>query len=215
MQQANRLRPHPLPGARGADRMTVSDGPAARSAVMISAVGGGASSTESLSHERFKAIFRHHPAGVAVITLRHGDRLVGFTATSVISVSAEPPLLAFSVAGGSSSWIPLTETETIVVNFLSAEQVDLSARFATRGIDRFACGGWSLLETGEPVLDETPRWIRAKIVQRIPIGSSHLVCLRAVSSSVDHPAATPANGHVPPLVYHDRVYHQLGSASAL
>ena len=143
-------------------------------------IGGGPSGTESLSPDQFKAIFRHHPAGVAVVTLRHGDRLVGFTATSVISVSAEPPLLAFSVAGGSSSWIPLTQTDTIVVNFLSAEQVDLSARFATSGIDRFACGGWSLLETGEPVLDETPRWIRAEIVQRTPIGSSHLVCLRAL-----------------------------------
>ena len=178
-------------------------------------IGGGASGTESLSPDHFKSIFRHHPAGVAVVTLRHRERLVGFTATSVISVSAEPPLLAFSVAGGSSSWVPLTETETVVVNFLSAEQVDLSARFATSGIDRFACGGWSLLDSGEPVLDDTPRWLRAEIIQRTPVGSSHLVCLRAVSSSVDHAPASPANGHVPPLVYHDRVYHQLGTASAL
>ena len=178
-------------------------------------IGAGASGSESLSPDHFKAIFRHHPAGVAVVTLTHGDRLVGFTSTSVISVSAEPPLLAFSVAGGSSSWIPLTETDTVVVNFLSAEQVDLSARFATSGIDRFACGGWSLLGTGEPVLDETPRWIRAEIVQRTPIGSSHLVCLRAIGSSVDQTPAAPANGQVPPLVYHDRVYHQLGTASAV
>jgi flavin reductase (DIM6/NTAB) family NADH-FMN oxidoreductase RutF len=176
---------------------------------------GGASGAGSLSPDHFKAIFRHHPAGVAVVTLRHGDRLVGFTATSVISVSAEPPLLAFSVAGGSSSWVPLTETETVVVNFLSAEQVDLSARFATSGIDRFACGGWSLLETGEPVLDETPRWIRAEIVQRTPIGSSHLVCLHAVGSSADREPAERPSDQLPPLVYHDRVYHRLGSASAL
>ena len=184
-------------------------------AVVLPQADAGACGTESLSPNHFKAIFRHHPAGVAVVTLRHGDRLVGFTATSVISVSAEPPLLAFSVAGGSSSWLPLTEAETVVVNFLSAEQVDLSARFATSGIDRFACGGWSLLDSGEPVLDDTPRWLRAEIIQRTPVGSSHLVCLRAISSSVDHVPTPPVNGHVPPLVYHDRVYHQLGTASAL
>ena len=178
-------------------------------------IGRSSSRTESLAPEQFKAIFRQHPAGVAVVTLRHGDRLVGFTATSVISVSAEPPLLAFSVAGGSGSWGPLTQTDTIVVNFLSAEQVGLSARFATRGIDRFACGGWSFLDTGEPVLDDTPRWIRAEIVQRIPIGSSHLVCLRALSSSHEQPAGSTAADDVPPLVYHDRVYHRLGTASAL
>ena len=182
---------------------------------VLSQVGARASGSESLSPDLFKSIFRHHPAGVAVVTLRHRDRLVGFTAASVISVSAEPPLFAFSVAGSSSSWVPLTETETVVVNFLSAEQVDLSARFATRGIDRFACGGWSLLDSGEPVLDDAPRWLRAEIIQRTPAGSSHLVCLRAIGSSMDHAPGTSTNSHVPPLVYHDRVYHQLGPASAL
>jgi flavin reductase (DIM6/NTAB) family NADH-FMN oxidoreductase RutF len=173
---------------------------------------------ESLSPDHFKAIFRQHPAGVAVVTLRHRERLVGFTATSVISVSAEPPLLAFSVAGGSSSWVPLSEADTVVINFLSADQVDLSARFATSGIDRFACGGWSLLDSGEPVLDGAPRWVRAKIIQRTRVGSSQLICLEAISSSIAHDvsvSAEPAGRDVPPLVYHDRVYHRLDTASAL
>jgi flavin reductase (DIM6/NTAB) family NADH-FMN oxidoreductase RutF len=178
-------------------------------------IGAGAPGSESLSPARFRSIFRQHPAGVAVVTLRHRDRLVGFTATSVISVSVDPPLLAFSVASGSSSWLPLTEIETVVVNFLSAEQVDLAARYATRGIDRFAAGGWSLLASGEPVLDDAPRWLRAQIIQRTPVGSSHLVCLRALGSSVDQASATSTSDQVPPLVYHDRVYHRLGTASAL
>lgn len=182
---------------------------------VLSHTGGGDTSPAPLGPEEFKTIFRQHPAGVAVITLRHQDRLVGFTATSVISVSADPPLLAFSVAGDSGSWVPLATAETVVVNFLSAAQVDLSARFATRGIDRFAGGGWSLLGTGEPVLDDSPRWIRAEIVQRTPIGSSQLVCLRAIGSSLDHDGPAERRAEAPPLVYHDRVYHQLGTDSAL
>ena len=58
----------------------------------------------TLDRESFGALFRRHPAGVAVITLTDGPRPVGFTATSVISVSAQPPVLAFSINDTSSSW---------------------------------------------------------------------------------------------------------------
>lgn len=160
-----------------------------------------------LSVDAFKSIFRQHPAGVTVVTLAHDDRLFGFTATSVISVSADPPLLAFSVAGSSSSWSALARASSVVVNFLSARQAEVSARFATSGIDRFGMGGWSLLASGEPVLNDTQHWIRALIVDRIPVGSSFLVCLEAVEGS--------AGGDSGPLVYHDRAYHRLSTDSAL
>jgi flavin reductase (DIM6/NTAB) family NADH-FMN oxidoreductase RutF len=161
----------------------------------------------TLSADSFKSIFRQHPAGVTVVTLALEERLVGFTATSVISVSADPPLLAFSVAGGSSSWSALAQAPSVVVNFLSAAQAELSSRFATSGIDRFGLGGWSLLPTGEPVLHDTPHWIRGRVVDRIPVGSSYLVCLEAVESGHGDESA--------PLVYHDRAYHSLSTSSAL
>lgn len=75
---------------------------------------------------------------------------MGFTATSVISVSAAPPLLAFSLASTSSSWPAISAARTVTVNFLSADQDDVSARFATSGIDRFAAGGWSPSRPGSP-----------------------------------------------------------------
>ena len=99
----------------------------------------------SMDTSEFKSIFRRHPAGVAVVTLSDLGRPIGFTATSVISVSAEPPLLVFSVNSGSSSWPALARAETLAISFLAASQADVSARFATRGIDRFASGGWTRL----------------------------------------------------------------------
>ena len=130
---------------------------------------------------------------------------------------------ASSVTGGQAGQLYDASADLVQVgtaaeqaeNFLSAAQVDLSARFATRGIDRFAGGGWSLLETGEPVLDDSPRWLRAEIVQRTPIGSSQLVCLQAIGSSLDHHGPDRSPADAPPLVYHDRVYHRLGNDSAL
>ena len=156
-----------------------------------------------LTPEEYKAVFRHHPAGVAVVTLLDGDRPVGFTATSVISVSAEPPLLAFSVASTSSSWPALARARTLAVSFLADDQVELSARFATSGVDRFAAGGWSSLPSGEPVIDDAVSWVRGRIVQRTPVGDSYLVSLRALAHAT-RPDAQP-------LVYRNRAYHRLAS----
>jgi flavin reductase (DIM6/NTAB) family NADH-FMN oxidoreductase RutF len=160
-----------------------------------------------VSATAFKSIFRHHPAGVAVITFAHGGTRYGFTATSVISVSADPPVLTFSIDSSSSSWPALAEAETLVVNFLAAAQVEVSARFATRGIDRFADGGWSLLPTGEPVLEGSPSWVRGRIVQRTAIGRSFLVSILALEAH--------ETGHASPLVYHDRTYHTVGDHTAI
>jgi flavin reductase (DIM6/NTAB) family NADH-FMN oxidoreductase RutF len=160
-----------------------------------------------LTAAEYKTVFRRHPAGVAVIALRHGDRLVGFTATSVISVSAAPPLLAFSIAADSSSWPAVAAATTVAVSFLADHQDDVSARFATSGIDRFAAGGWTTLPTGEPVIDGAVSWLRGRIVQRTAVGSSYLVSLSALSAEVRQEAS--------PLVFQDRTYHRIGDHSAI
>jgi len=176
----------------------------------------GLAGLEALLHEQdepqlgpdaYKAVFRQHPAGVAVIALEHEGRPVGFTATSVISVSAAPPLLAFSLASTSSSWPAISAARTLAVSFLAHDQDDVSTRFATSGIDRFAAGGWSRLASGEPVVDGALSWVRGRVVQRTPVGDSYLVSLRALSSGT--------RGEAAPLVYHDRAYHRIGDHSIL
>ena len=162
-----------------------------------------------LDAAEFKGVFRHHPAGVAVITAVVDGQPVGFTATSVISVSADPPLLAFSVEKASSAWRALAVADTLVVNFLTAAQVDVSARFATSGIDRFATTEWWQLPTGEPVLAGNAAWVRGAVVQRTAVGHSYLVSVLALESEV---AAEQPSG---PLVYHDRSYHGIGDHSVL
>jgi len=162
----------------------------------------------ALTPDAYKEVFRRHPAGVAVVTFLADDgRPVGFTATSVISVSAAPPLLAFSLASTSSSWAPLSRARTLAISFLSSGQDDVSARFATSGIDRFAAGGWTALESGEPVIDGAVSWVRGRIVQRAPVGGSYLVSIRALEHGLSDEAL--------PLVYHDRTYHRIGDHTAV
>ncbi|WP_426593437.1 flavin reductase family protein [Cellulomonas sp. McL0617] len=160
-----------------------------------------------LSPAAYKDVFRRHPAGVAVVAFVDDGRHVGFTATSVISVSAEPPLLAFSLASTSSSWAPLSRARTLTISFLASGQDDVSARFATSGIDRFAEGGWTALESGEAVVDGAVSWVRGRIVQRAPVGESYLVSVRALEHGIRQDAL--------PLVYHDRTYHRIGDSTAV
>jgi len=167
----------------------------------------GTQLADGVGAELFKAIFRHHPAGVAVITLRDAEGPVGFTATSVISVAAEPPHLAFSVAAASSSREAIDRATSVVVNFLGEDQQAIADQFARRNIDRFAGIDWRPLPTGEPVLAGTTAWIRGTVENRVPVGDSLLVTVRA--DEADH-AEGPA-----PLVYVDRSYHRLGKHSRI
>jgi len=166
---------------------------------------------DMLPADRFKAAFRNHPAGVAVVTADPGDGQVGLTASSVISVSANPPLLVFSLSAFSSAAPALARAETVVVHLLGADHVNLAKTFATAGIDRFADhNSWSRLVTGEPVLADAPTWLRGRIVERMEAGDSTVVAVQVLQAQTPEPGETPD-----PLVYHNRAWHRLGEQSVL
>ena len=155
---------------------------------------------QHVSPDGFRALFRQHAAGVTVVTLCDAGRPVGFTATSVISVSAEPPMLAFSIASSSSSWPALSRARTLTVSFLGEHQADLSFRFSGPAPQRFVGGGWSALPTGEPVIDDAAGWLRAQVVDRLPWAAcSWTPCSRsstgpgeALNPALPGPAVSPA-----------------------
>ncbi|WP_026931704.1 flavin reductase family protein [Glycomyces tenuis] len=146
----------------------------------------------------FRALFRTHPAGVAVVCADAGAGPAGFTATSLTSLSMRPPLISFAIATGSSAWPTFREASSVTVNLLAAGQHAIADRFATSGIDRFAHPTlWSRLETGEPVLDEAPAHLRALVRERIEAGDHRLII--ALVTDVEA-------GIRDPLVYHAGAY---------
>jgi flavin reductase (DIM6/NTAB) family NADH-FMN oxidoreductase RutF len=172
----------------------------------VSAVG------PSLDAASFKLAFRNHAAGVAVITADAGDGPVALTATSVFSVSAEPPLLVFSISDQSSSAPTIEETDTLVVHLLGADQLDIAKLGATSGIDRFADTSlWSRLPSGEPYFLGAHTWIRGRVVERMRAGTSTVVAVHALeTNAVEGDASLGA-----PLVYHNRTWHRLDGDSAI
>lgn len=168
----------------------------------------------SLSPDAFTAVFRGHPSGVAVITADAGDGPIALTASSVASVSAEPPLLTFSISTQSSAADVLARADTVVVHLLDARDVEVAKLGATSGIDRFAdAHRWSRLVTGEPVYRDVRAWVRCAVIDRMSAGASIVIAAHALQSQIErdvHPGGT-----ADALVYHNRMWHRLGEHSVI
>jgi flavin reductase (DIM6/NTAB) family NADH-FMN oxidoreductase RutF len=156
----------------------------------------------AVSPESYRAALRRHPAGVAVITLMSEGGPVGFTATSLTSLSLDPPLVCFNITQTSSSIDALRRTSSVVVHLLGQHQADVAQRFSRSAELRFTQSSWSELDTGEPVLYDTPTWLRVALQQLIPAGDSTLAVGEVTHIQCDDSGDdTPA-----PLIYHDGAF---------
>lgn len=150
----------------------------------------------------FRSVFRRHAAGVAVITARGGNGPAGFTATSLASVSADPPMLSFGVGTGSSSWPAVATAGHVGVHILGAHQRELAATFARRGADRFGPPtAWREGPEGVPVLDGVLAWLVGRVVARVPAGDHRVVLAEVVHGDFAGPGR--------PLLYHQGRFTEL------
>nr|WP_062332279.1 flavin reductase family protein [Herbidospora sakaeratensis] len=148
------------------------------------------------TRDLFRSAFRRHAAGVAVVTTAGP---VGFTATSLASVSMEPPLVTFGIGLGSSSWPAIRDRDSFVVHILNESQRDLAALFARSGANRFGPEtGFDTLDTGEPVLHGVAAWLRCEIRERFVAGDHRLV-VGLVTEGESIPGRRP-------LLYHDGTF---------
>ncbi|MEU1335205.1 flavin reductase family protein [Streptomyces sp. NPDC005865] len=149
-----------------------------------------------------RSVFRQHAAGVAVITAAQGARPVGFTATSLTSVSATPPVVSFGIGTGSSSWPAVSEATHVGVHILGEHQQELAATFARSGADRFGpATQWREGPEGVPVLDGVLAWLVCRIVARVPAGDHRIVLAEAVVGD--------RAGEGRPLLYHQGRFNAL------
>ena len=119
--------------------------------------------------------------GVAVVTTRDacGAR-VGMTISSFNSVSLDPPLVLWSIANDAYSFDTFMHVDYFAVNVLTMDQQDLSARFATQGIDKFA--GLACREGlhGMPILPEYAACFECRTEHRYQGGDHTIVVGRVL-----------------------------------
>lgn len=104
--------------------------------------------------EALKNTFRRHASGVSVITLtdRAGNP-AGFTATSMTSLGATPPLASFNVASGSSTWPLLCEAKWVAIHTLGKDNKGLAIKMAADHTKRFLDNDWTFGPNALPIFN--------------------------------------------------------------
>ena len=126
--------------------------------------------------EALKSTFRRHASGVAVITTMDTDgRPIGFTATSVTSLGATPPLLSFNVARGSSSWHALENAEYVAMHSLGEHNLALAKRMAEDHTKRFEADDWIVGDHGLPLFESATSILIVKKLQIVNIENNAVI----------------------------------------
>jgi flavin reductase (DIM6/NTAB) family NADH-FMN oxidoreductase RutF len=156
----------------------------------------------AVSPELFVAGMRLHAAGVTVVTSLHEGRPAGLTATSVCSVSAEPPQLLVCVNRAAEANATIRASGRFCVNVLAADQRALADRFAGRsgqfGAARFSGARWTRLVTGAPVLEGCRAAFDCQLADAVEAGT-HTIFVGLVEAVAIRPDLAP-------LVYHEGEY---------
>jgi len=121
----------------------------------------------------FRQLLGRFATGVTVVTTRGasgGADPVGMTASSVASVSLDPPLVLVSVDRQHEMHGALEAAPYFVLNVLAADQETLSRRFAGDEANRFSGVGFHLNKQGIAVLDGVLAHIECERQSAIPAG---------------------------------------------
>jgi flavin reductase (DIM6/NTAB) family NADH-FMN oxidoreductase RutF len=146
-------------------------------------------------------------SGVAVVSTADATCRAGMTVSAFNSLSLTPPAILVCVQKGTRTVEVIQSAGVFAVSILSAEQAEISDRFAGRiplaeGEDRFDGLRLMTAQTGVPILADALAWLDCKL-REIHDGSTHWIVIGEVV------AAAPQPDNAPPLLYYNRNYHTL------
>lgn len=145
----------------------------------------------SLTPEQFKEFFRHHAAGVSLITVFDENRQpYGFTASSLASLSAEPAHATVNLAANTSTSKIIKIGSKVSVHTLAKDRLALAKELAGPREERFTSEGWSL-ELAAPENRNASAILRAEVAEIHSVAGSLIIVLRATESETftfpEHP----------------------------
>jgi flavin reductase (DIM6/NTAB) family NADH-FMN oxidoreductase RutF len=150
-----------------------------------------------------RAVMRHFPAGVAVLTVDVDGERLGLTVGSLVSLSLEPPLVGVAVNRQAAMHELIRLADGFALSLLAAGQEDVAQHFA-RGVPPIA--HWHGVATrpgaaGAPLLEGAFGWLECRISAEHDAGDHTLFLGEVLAAEQGTPTA--------PLVYVDRAYRSL------
>ena len=159
-----------------------------------SAHGEPAGRVPAFTDREFRDALAQFATGVAIICAPGpDDQFVGFTANSFNSVSLEPPLVSWCLAGDATTLPAFQRSARYAISVLGAGQAALALRFARPHADRFEGVPFRLGWSGAPLIEGAVAWFECRHHARHTAGDHTLFVGEVVRCARD-----PAPG----LVFH-------------
>ncbi|GGF86755.1 flavin reductase [Azorhizobium oxalatiphilum] len=153
----------------------------------------------------FRGAMRKLAGAVSLVTTGTGESRTGLTATSVSSLSVDPPTLIVCVNRSASARDTLLDARHFAINVLRPHHTPLADRFAGRtgeqGAERFSGTQWTQIETGAPVLADALAVFDCEL-EEVITRHSHLILLGRV-------VAARITENADPLLYWSGAYRTL------
>jgi len=137
-----------------------------------------------------KAILRHFPYGLYVITVTHGGQDHGMTANWLTQAAFEPPMAVVAIENTSKTIGMIRDSHHFVINLLLSDQRDLAGKLGKsseqapqklKGIKTRPAP-----VSGTPVLVDALGWVECRVVATLPAGDHTLVLGEIVGAGVEH-----------------------------
>ena len=162
----------------------------------------------TLDSETLRRAMRAWTTGVAVVTAKYEDEQYGMTVNSFNSISLEPPVISVALKQLTHTHALVLKSGVFAVTILSAEQKDLSDRFAGKlpGVtDRFEGVQVSRLSIDAPIIKNGLAFFNCRVLSSTPIGENTLFVAEVIDAS--------GEGEGEPLAYHNRLFWRLTQPS--
>jgi flavin reductase len=139
----------------------------------------------AIDESRFREAMSRVAAAVHIVTTDGPAGLGGITATSVASITLEPPMMLFCINKNSPSAARVIKNGVFCINTLIASQETLANVFAGRTghrlEERFTWGDWTKLATGAPVLKRAGAVFDCRLAEVKEV-MTHFVMIGAVKA---------------------------------
>ncbi len=131
----------------------------------------------------FRHVVGHLASGVTVVTTSSRGREYGMTASSVTSLSVDPPLMLACINNVVPTALAIAESGNYVVNVLDHDQGDLAHQFSRASDDKFRGVEVKTGLLGLPMLVDALAHIECEVTEQVTGGTHSIFIGRVVSAT--------------------------------
>ena len=156
-----------------------------------------------MEEQEFRDVMARLAASVVVVSARVGTGFRGLTATSLVSISTDPPMVLVGLDRMTMTRNAVIETKAFNVSVLTRSQEFIAERFAGRA--PAVAAAWNEVPhhvgaNGLPLIDGCAAWLECNLAQVHEAGD-HDSCVGEVEAAI--------KGEGEPLVLWDRSFWSL------